>query len=108
MSPCERIKYLCTQCDKQFSKKGHLDEHQRAIHEGVKYPCSKCKYQAASKGNLARHHRGVHEGVKYPCKQCRKHFSEKRSLAKHQKESCPKPPTSYRIWFASGLEYVKI
>ena len=35
MSPCEGIKYLCRQCGKQFSQKGPLNAHKRAVHEGA-------------------------------------------------------------------------
>ena len=66
MSHCKGIKYLCRQCGKQFSQKGNLAEHKRAVHEGAKYPCELCNHQATSKGNFAQHKRAVHEGVKYP------------------------------------------
>ena len=61
MSPIEEIKNLCRQCGKQFSQKGKLAEHQRAVHEGVKYPCGQCDLQFSKKGSLARHHRSVHK-----------------------------------------------
>ena len=66
MSHCEEIKYLCRQCDKQFSHMGHLTEHNRVVLEGVKYPCGQCGLQFSEKGSLARHKRAVHEGVKFP------------------------------------------
>ena len=74
MLPSVGIKYLCKQCGKQFSSKGDVSKHQRAIHEGVKYPCGKCDYQATTKGHLAEHQRAVHEGVKYPSRQCGREF----------------------------------
>ena len=61
MAPCKGIKYLCRQCGKQFSQKGHLARHKRALHEGVKYPCGQCGLQFSQKGYLARHHRLVHK-----------------------------------------------
>ena len=85
MTPCEGIKYLCRQCSKQFSKKGPLNGHERAVHEGVKYPCGQCNYQATTKGSLAKHKRAVHEGVKYSCGQCGKQFSSKGNLAEHKR-----------------------
>ena len=33
------IKHPCRQCAHQFSSKGHLAEHRKAVHEGVKHPC---------------------------------------------------------------------
>ena len=83
----EGVKYLCRQCGKHFSKKGHLATHKKGVHEGVKYPCSKCEYRATTRNHLAKHHRAVHEGVKYTCVQCGKHFSQKGSLDEHQKMS---------------------
>ena len=59
----EGIKYTCRHCGKEFSKKGHLAEHRRAVHDRIKYSCGKCEYQATSKGHLAQHQREVHEGV---------------------------------------------
>ena len=56
----EGVKYLCGQCDKEFSQR----EHQRA-HAGVKYICQQCNHQTTSQENIAQHQRTVHEGVKH-------------------------------------------
>ena len=65
MFPCEEIKHLCRQCSKEFSQKGYVVKHKRAVHEGIKYPCGQCHYQTTKKGNLSKHQRTVHEGIKY-------------------------------------------
>ena len=63
----EAIKYVCDQDNKQFTTKGSLAGHKRAVHEGVKYHCGR---QATTNSDLTEHKRAVHEGVKYPCGQC--------------------------------------
>ena len=37
-----------------------------AVHGVDKYPCELSGYQANLKGHLAEHNRAVHEGVKHP------------------------------------------
>ena len=34
--------FPCRQCDKQFTQKGHIVKHKRAVHEGVEFPCRQC------------------------------------------------------------------
>merc|ERR1712150_372661 len=69
-SKLEGIKYPCSQCDYQGSRKEKLQRHIQTKHEGVKYSCNKCDFQFATQRSLQRHIETKHEGIKYPCDQC--------------------------------------
>ena len=36
----EKLNFKCSACEKSFSKKEHLKEHQEALHEGGLFPCT--------------------------------------------------------------------
>ena len=57
----------CPECGKEFTKRGHMLRHYRAIHEAVKYHCDQCDSQFTQQANLQRHIQSNHEGIKYPC-----------------------------------------
>ena len=63
-------KYVCDQCDSNFTKKGHLTRHKQSKHEGVRYSCDQCDYKATQQGHLTTHKQFKHEGVLYVCDQC--------------------------------------
>ena len=77
------IKYPCTQCDYQTTRKQYLKRHMQSVHEGTKYSCVQCDYQATQKENLKRHIQSVHERTKYPCTQCDYQATQKGSLKIH-------------------------
>ncbi|XP_034753298.1 zinc finger protein 271-like isoform X1 [Etheostoma cragini] len=64
--------FKCSECDKEFACRGHLDAHSR-IHRGEKpHKCSFCRKSFAQKSNLNVHLR-LHTGEKpYFCKTCGK------------------------------------
>ena len=70
MSKHDGVKYACNQCDQQFFKQRSLKTHIQSQHDGVKYACNQCDYQATLQRNLTRHIQNIHEGVKYACNQC--------------------------------------
>ena len=84
-SSTQRSQVFCEQCGLQFTVKGSLAKHQRAIQEGVKHPCRQCGHQFASKGYLAEQQRAVHEGIKHPCSQCGHQFTSKVHLTRHRR-----------------------
>ena len=82
--PIKGVKYPCRHCGQQFSQKGSLVKHQRAIHEEVKYPSSQCGKQFSQKGHLKRHIESVHKGKKpFKCHVCMAAFIQKGCLNRH-------------------------
>ena len=79
----EAVKYHCDQCDSQFTQQANLQRHIQSNHEGIKYPCNQCDYQATQQGSLQTHIQSKHESVKYPCYQCDSQFTQRGSLQKH-------------------------
>ena len=77
----------CTQCDKTFSRKAGLWQHNQSVHEGVKYACSQCDFQAVRQNGLTQHIQSKHEGVYYACNQCDKHYTQQRDVTRHIKAS---------------------
>jgi len=77
--------FSCTQCNKIFDCKSHLENHM-TTHSGEKpYLCKTCGTAFTQKGGLKRHMR-VHSAEKPSfCKQCGKSFTLKSSLKKHMK-----------------------
>ena len=45
----EKVKYLCSICEKEFTAKGDVKIHIESVHEKVKYPCNQCEYKATVK-----------------------------------------------------------
>ena len=41
-------KYLCSNCDKQFTQSANLWTHQHSAHNDKRYPCGKCDYKGQS------------------------------------------------------------
>ncbi|EDL24224.1 mCG1031249 [Mus musculus] len=77
--------HKCTEWDKCFSQKSHLNFHQK-IHAGEKsYKCSECDKCFTEKGSLRIHQR-IHTGEKpYKCSECDKCFTGKGNLRIHQR-----------------------
>ena len=57
-----RIKnHSCGQCDKQFSKRWPLMEHETAIHDKLRpLACVECEFQCAKLENLNQHRKNNH------------------------------------------------
>ncbi|XP_069509267.1 zinc finger protein 583-like isoform X2 [Ambystoma mexicanum] len=77
--------YSCTECEKSFSRKGHLIQHRR-IHTGVRpYQCNECEKSFSRKEHLMVHKR-THTGVRpYHCSMCEKSFTQMGVLIRHQR-----------------------
>ena len=77
--------YLCTLCDKQFTRKDSLNRHSQ-IHSGVKrddmYSCTQCGKLCSSESNLLNH-MNVHTR-KYKCTECGKCCHSGSKLAVHR------------------------
>jgi len=75
--------YLCTVCDKRFTRKDNLNKHKQ-IHSG-KYKCTECGKCFGDSEKLAIHRRS-HSGEKpFECSVCRKRFTTAGSLVVHSR-----------------------
>ena len=73
--------YLCTVCDRRFTKKKYLNAHRRIHTEDNVYSCSECGKRCSSQ-NALRIHKYIHTG-KYKCTECDKGFRSSTDLARH-------------------------
>jgi len=91
--------FKCVKCDKVYSKRQYLKDHQK-VHEDdthpVQYECQICGRNYTSKSTLRAHIAHVHKRNKtYKCKVCDKTFGNRNTLsahmAKHRKEEFMNP-----------------
>ncbi|XP_016384481.1 gastrula zinc finger protein XlCGF7.1-like [Sinocyclocheilus rhinocerous] len=77
--------FVCPECGKSFTHKGHFNEHVK-IHSGVKpFSCPHCQKSFTCRGHLKRHIR-IHTGERpYACDQCGKSFKCATNLKDHQR-----------------------
>ncbi|KAK2708629.1 zinc finger protein 239-like isoform X2 [Artemia franciscana] len=77
--------YECEICQKNFSRRAHLNLHQRT-HTGDKpHQCELCKKNFSNPSGL-RVHRRIHTGDKpYQCEECKKSFSDRSAFNVHKK-----------------------
>ena len=75
--------YLCTVCDKRFTRKGDLKQHKQ-IHTGdTLYSCTQCEKRFTNQDYLTRH-MNVHSS-KYKCTECGKCFNRNHDLTVHRR-----------------------
>ena len=86
-----RKRFSCSYCEKQFTKKYHLERHVTSVHLHIRYHCKICPKSFASKEKLKHHiqvkHEKTHNETNYAiaCDICGKRFSCKDSLRIHLK-----------------------
>ena len=80
----EKKEYVCTICDKEFSKQSGLTLHVLAIHKNDKrHQCDVCNITFSRKQHLEKHVKNVHKLLKTEhCEACDKWFG-KGLLYKH-------------------------
>ena len=78
----------CVECDKRFSGRSGLFQHNKAVHEGVTHDCSHCEYKAARKTDLKLHIESKHYGInRFKCDFCNYKCNKKHQLQSHIKNN---------------------
>ena len=79
--------YGCKYCEKRFTQKTGLNQHER-IHTGeIPYVCKYCSKRFRNKSSVTFHERKYHTGEKpYECKTCNMSFIQSDRLKNHLKQ----------------------
>lgn len=82
-SPNQKI-FICSVCEKRFTKKYHVDRHM-LIHTGERpHKCHDCGRCFNNKSNLMSHIQLVHKKLSpYQCDMCQETFKRKKKLLEH-------------------------
>jgi len=95
--------YLCTVCDKQFTRKSDLNKHSQ-IHNGEKlYLCILCEKHFQTR-DVLRLHMNLHSG-KHKCTECGKCFDSKHNLTVHKRSHSGEKPFEC---FVCSKRFVKL
>jgi len=77
--------YICTVCNKPWSRKSDFRRHQRTHSDESPYFCDVCNKPFRHKGSLITHQR-IHSGERpYICNVCNKEFINQSALARHRR-----------------------
>ena len=86
--------FKCDKCDKVFSTKKYLRQHQRNVHPKQhqlnQFECDKCDRAFNSYMRLANHKYNVHPKCLHMCDKCDKVFSTSKYLQQHNRNVHPK------------------
>src|SRR5277367_97956 len=78
-------KFPCDTCGKRFTRRSHLNIHDRS-HSGKKpFKCAECGQRFTEKSHLTRHLR-IHTGeTPYQCRHCPKKFKRSSDFRQHER-----------------------
>ena len=91
-----KVKFVCKNCDKPFSRSDVLKRHEKT-HGPPKYNCIPCEKSFQSRDSLRNHIKVDHEFIRFPCIHCRNKFTSISYLKKHQIKCKPKIKTQCYI-----------
>ena len=86
--------FVCTVCDKRFTQRGDLNVHKRICAAVKPFVCTVCNKRFAGRGRLNVHKR-IHTGEKpFVCTVCDKRFTKKSILSSHKRliKCCKRSP----------------
>jgi len=75
--------YVCTVCEKRFTRKQHLNRHRERHTGGKLYSCTQCEKRFTTQRYLTSH-MNVHSS-KYKCSECGKCFQQNHELTRHSR-----------------------
>jgi uncharacterized Zn-finger protein len=67
------IRFACAECDKAYSSRSHLVQHERAAHRGDRCVCPQegCGKAYTNLSHLTRHQQAAHRGMRSVCPRIR-------------------------------------
>ena len=79
--------FKCEKCDAGYPLRMSLLNHIKIKHGNAKqFACQHCVYSTSKKDHLEQHVRSLHQGIKEICDICGRNFSDKSNLNKHVRQ----------------------
>ena len=82
--------FICDKCDASYHVRKSLLNHKRLKHGDAKqFACQHCVYSTSKKDHLEQHVRSLHQGIREICETCGRNFSAKSKLNRHVRQFHP-------------------
>ena len=79
--------FMCDECDATYPVRKSLSNHKRLKHGNInQFDCEHCVYATTKKDHLEQHVKSVHDKEKVICETCGMNLSDKSNLNKHIKQ----------------------